>query len=66
MFRPRRCRDLCAQPPIRRDLNPCEADIRVHAQLTKAGKRLGLRVLDHLIVSRKGRLSLKEAGLITG
>jgi DNA repair protein RadC len=30
---------------------PSEADLRVHDQLTEAGKILGLRVLDHVIVT---------------
>jgi DNA repair protein RadC len=48
------------------DLNPSEADMLVHSQLTEAGKILGLRVLDHLIVSGKGYFSFKETGLIRG
>ena len=33
------------------ELQPSEADLRVHDQLTEAGKILGLRVLDHVIVT---------------
>lgn len=29
----------------------------MHEQLTEAGKMLGLRVLDHVIVTRKGHYS---------
>jgi len=47
------------------DLQPSEADLRTHQQLTEAGKILGLRVLDHIIVTRKGYYSFQEAGLIT-
>ena len=43
---------------------PSEADLRRHKQLTEAGKILGLRVLDHIIVTRKGYYSFQEAGLI--
>lgn len=43
---------------------PSEADLRMHEQLTEAGKILGLRVLDHIIVTRKGYYSFQEAGLI--
>jgi len=32
--------------------------------LTEAGKILGIRVLDHVIVTRKGYFSFQEAGLI--
>jgi DNA repair protein RadC len=45
-------------------LQPSEADLRTHDQLTEAGRILGLRVLDHLIVTRKGYYSFQEAGLI--
>jgi DNA repair protein RadC len=46
------------------DLKPSESDLRIHEQLTEAGKILGIRVLDHLIVTRKGYYSFQEAGLI--
>ena len=46
------------------ELKPSEADLLMHEQLTEAGKILGLRVLDHLIVTRKGHFSFQEAGLI--
>src|SRR3990170_4819475 len=46
------------------ELQPSDADLRLHEQLTEAGKILGLRVLDHVIVTRKGHYSFQEAGLI--
>ena len=46
------------------ELRPSTADLRMHEQLTEAGKILGLRVLDHVIVTRRGYLSFQEAGLI--
>ncbi len=46
------------------ELQPSEADHRIHEQLTEAAKILGLRVLDHIIVTRKGYFSFQEAGLI--
>lgn len=46
------------------DLQPSEADRRTHEQLTEAAKILGLRVLDHVIVTKKGHFSFQEAGLI--
>lgn len=46
------------------DLQASDADLKMHEQLTEAGNILGLRVLDHLIVSRRGYLSFQEAGLI--
>jgi len=46
------------------DLQPSEADRRTHEQLTEAAKILGIRVLDHIIVTKKGYLSFQEARLI--
>lgn len=46
------------------DLQPSEADRWLQDQLTEAGKILGIRVLDHIIVSRKGYYSFQESGLI--
>jgi DNA repair protein RadC len=36
----------------------------MHDQLTEAGKILGLHVLDHIIISKKGHFSFQDAGLI--
>ena len=46
------------------ELQPSDAGLRIHEQLTEAEKILGLRVLDHVIVSKKGHYSFQEAGLI--
>ena len=46
------------------DVQPSDADLRTHEQLTEAGKLLGLRVVDHIIVARKGYFSFQEAGLM--
>jgi len=46
------------------DLQPSDADRQLQEQLTEAGKILGIRVLYHLIVSRKGYYSFQESGLI--
>ena len=43
------------------DLQPSEADRRTHEQLTEAAKILGIRVLDHVIVTKKGHFSFQEA-----
>ena len=48
------------------DLQPSDTDLRMHEQLTEAGKILGLRVLDHIIVAKKGHFSFQDAGLIKG
>jgi len=40
--------------------------IREHkAHLTQAAQILGIRVLDHVIVSKKGHFSFQKAGLIS-
>ncbi len=44
------------------DLQPSVADLKVHEQLTDAAKILGIHVLDHIIVTRKGHYSFQEAG----
>jgi DNA repair protein RadC len=46
------------------DLKPSNNDLKIHEQLTEAGKILGLRILDHIIVTKKGYYSFQEAGLI--
>jgi DNA repair protein RadC len=46
------------------DLQPSDADLRMHEQLTEAGNILGLRIIDHIIISRRGYLSFQEAGLM--
>ena len=46
------------------DLQPSQSDLQLQEQLTEAGKILGIRVLDHVIVSRKGYYSFQETGLI--
>jgi DNA repair protein RadC len=46
------------------ELQPSEADLNIHRQLTEAGEVLGIQVLDHVIVTRKGYYSFKEAGLL--
>jgi DNA repair protein RadC len=38
----------------------------MHEQLTEAGKILGLRVMDHIIVTKKGHFSFQDAGLMKG
>lgn len=45
------------------DLQPSEADRRIHDQLTEAARILGIRILDHIIVTRKGYWSFQEKGL---
>jgi len=46
------------------ELKPSESDLRVQEQLTEAGKILGIEVLDHIIISKRGYYSFQKAGLI--
>lgn len=45
------------------ELRPSDADLRMHSQLVEAARILGLRILDHVIVARKGYFSFGEQGL---
>jgi len=47
------------------ELEPSESDLNIHRQLTEAGKILGIQILDHIIVNRKGYYSFRETGLLT-
>ena len=46
------------------ELKPSNSDLKIHEQLTEAAKILGIRILDHIIVSKKGYYSFQEEGLI--
>ncbi len=46
------------------DVQPGETDRRTHQRLAEAPSILGLRVLDHIIVARKGYFRFQEAALI--
>jgi DNA repair protein RadC len=45
-------------------LKPSADDISTTRQLVESGKILGISVLDHILVTRKGYLSFKEKGLM--
>ncbi len=45
-------------------LKPSPDDIATTIQLIDAGKILGISVLDHIIITKKGYLSLKEMGFM--
>ena len=45
-------------------LEPSNQDILITKQLVEAGSILGIKVLDHLIITKKGHLSMKEKGLL--
>jgi DNA repair protein RadC len=44
---------------------PSEDDLKITKQLTTAGKILGIDVLDHVIIAKKGFTSFKDKGLLT-
>ena len=45
-------------------LEPSAPDLAITRQLTEAGELLGIQVLDHVIISKKGHRSLKQAGIL--
>jgi DNA repair protein RadC len=45
-------------------MEPSTQDIAITKQLAEAGLILGIRVLDHLIITRKGFVSMRERGLL--
>lgn len=46
-------------------LEPSREDLVVTEQIRNAGEILGIRVLDHIIVTKDGYLSLKETGFLS-
>ena len=47
------------------DPEPSQEDIRITRDLVDAGRILGIRVLDHVIIARNGFRSLKDIGVIS-
>jgi len=50
--------------PSSGDIRPSQEDLAITDRLQKAGDILGIKVLDHLIISPDGGVSLKELNLI--
>jgi DNA repair protein RadC len=46
------------------ELRPSQDDLELQKQLVASGRILGIKILDHLIVTQKGYLSLQEEGFI--
>lgn len=46
------------------DLTPSDPDIAITQRLIKAGEILGIELLDHVIVSKRGFLSFKEKKIV--
>lgn len=42
------------------DIRPSDADLKMHNQLTEAAQILGLRVIDHIIISKKAYFSFSK------
>jgi DNA repair protein RadC len=50
---------LCHNHPSG-DLTPSKEDIHMTEEMMKAGKLLGIRVLDHIIVSNQGYVTIHD------
>jgi DNA repair protein RadC len=46
------------------NLKPSQPDVKITNEIAKAGELLKIRVLDHLILTSEGYLSLADEGLI--
>ena len=46
------------------ELKPSDSDLKIQEQLAEAGKILGIKILDHIIISKKGYYSFQDQGLI--
>ena len=46
------------------NLEPSENDLKVSKKLAKAGKILGIQLIDHLVITRDSFFSLRKKGLI--
>jgi DNA repair protein RadC len=46
------------------ELEPSQDDLALTKRLVEAGKIMGIEVLDHVIISNKGFLSMKEKNLM--
>jgi DNA repair protein RadC len=55
---------ICVHNHPSGSLEPSSQDIMITRQLVDSGTILGIRVLDHVIVTRQGYLSMREQGLI--
>jgi len=46
------------------ELKPSDSDLKIQEQLAEAGKILGIKILDHIIISKNGYYSFQDQGLI--
>jgi DNA repair protein RadC len=54
---------ICVHNHPSGSLEASTQDIMITRQLASAGEILGIRLLDHVIVTKQGHLSLKEKGI---
>lgn len=45
-------------------LSPSAEDRRITNRLRECGELIGIELLDHIIISREGHLSMREAGMV--
>lgn len=55
---------LCVHNHPSGSLEPSSQDIAITAQLRDAGAIIGIQLIDHIIVSKNGHLSMRERGLL--
>ncbi|MFH0977531.1 MAG: DNA repair protein RadC [Spirochaetota bacterium] len=46
------------------ELTPSKSDLQIQDQLVQAGRILGINIIDHVIISKRGYYSFQENGLI--
>lgn len=55
---------ICVHNHPSGSLEPSSQDIAITTQLKEAGSILGIQLIDHIIVTRTGHVSLRERGLV--
>ncbi len=55
---------ICVHNHPSGNLDPSPQDIQITTQLAQAGKIMGISLLDHIIISKTGIISLKEEGYL--
>jgi DNA repair protein RadC len=57
---------ICVHNHPSGSLEPSSQDIAITRQIQEAGVLLGIQLLDHIIITKKGLSSMKERGLLRG
>jgi DNA repair protein RadC len=55
---------ICVHNHPSGSLEPSSQDIAITAQLKEAGSLIGIQLIDHVIVTKTGHLSMRERGLV--